>query len=123
VVEAVTSRESRVVRSREVTTWTFIWLMVFLKIPIVALFLLVRWAVREPEATTDEDGGIGVGGPRVGGPRVGGPHINLPHPYHPRSRRGGRGPIIPRRGPHGDLAPSSPRRMRTAARSGRLVQR
>ncbi len=27
--------------------WTFVWLMVFLKIPIVALFLLVRWAVHQ----------------------------------------------------------------------------
>ena len=37
---------SGVVRSRSaVDAWTFIWLMVILKIPIVALFLLVRWAV------------------------------------------------------------------------------
>jgi hypothetical protein len=99
-----------------VTTWTFIWLMVLLKIPIVALFLLVRWAVREPETTTDEDGGIGVGG-------VGEPPINPSHPYHPRPRRGGRGPITPRRSPHGDPVPSSPRRMRVTAKSGRLVQR
>ena len=40
--------------------WTFIWLMVILKIPIVALFLIVRWAVRQtPEAAPEEDGGIG----------------------------------------------------------------
>ncbi len=41
--------------------WTFIWLMVILKIPIVALFLIVRWAVRQtPEtAARATDGGIG----------------------------------------------------------------
>ncbi len=33
------------IRSTRVTTWTFIWLMVILKIPIVALFMIVRWAV------------------------------------------------------------------------------
>ena len=40
--------------------WTFLWLMVFLKIPIVALFLIVRWAVRQtPETAPGQDGGIG----------------------------------------------------------------
>ena len=27
--------------------WTFIWLLVILKIPVVMLFLIVRWAVRQ----------------------------------------------------------------------------
>ncbi len=48
------------VASCGVDAWTFIWLMVFLKIPIVALFLIVRWAVRQtPETSGGEDGGIG----------------------------------------------------------------
>ena len=39
--------------------WTFLWLMVFLKIPIVGLFLIVRWAVKQtPETAPGDDGGI-----------------------------------------------------------------
>jgi len=34
-----------------VDAWTFLWLMLFLKIPIVALFLIVRWAVRQTPET------------------------------------------------------------------------
>jgi hypothetical protein len=87
-----------------VTTWTFIWLMVLLKIPIVALFLIVRWAVRQtPEEAPGQDGGIG---PRQG----------PLHPHHPRSRL----PRRPRRGPHGDPSPSAPARMRTVASGQRL---
>jgi hypothetical protein len=88
-----------------VDTWTFIWLMACLKIPIVALFLLVRWAVRQtPEPATGEDGGIG---PRLG-PR---------HPYHPRPDP----PRHPRRGPHREPGPASPPRVRTRARQRRLT--
>jgi hypothetical protein len=84
-----------------VTTWTFIWLMVLLKIPIVALFLLVRWAVGQtPEITPGEDGGIG--------PRLRPLH---PHPHHPRAGL----PRTPRRGPHGEPSPVSPSRIRTAS--------
>jgi hypothetical protein len=87
-----------------VTTWTFIWLMVLLKIPIVALFLIVRWAVRQtPETEPGQDGGIG--------PRP------LPlHPHHPRSKL----PPRPRRGPHGGPVPAPPSRMRAASARGRL---
>jgi len=88
-----------------VTTWTFIWLMVLLKIPIVALFLLVRWAVREPETAPEQDGGIG-------------PRSRPLHPHHPRSRP----PRAPRRGPHGDPAPASPPRVRAVASRRRLRQ-
>ena len=78
--------------------------MVFLKIPIVALFLIVRWAVKQtPEGTTGQDGGIG-------------PLPRPIHPYHPRSRL----PRAPRRGPHGDPAPVAPPRVRTAAFAQRL---
>jgi hypothetical protein len=81
-----------------VDVWTFIWLLVILKIPIIALFLIVRWAVRQtPEAASGQDGGVG---PRLG-PR---------HPHRPRSPR----PRRPRRGPHGDPAFRAPARVRTA---------
>jgi hypothetical protein len=86
--------------------WTFVWLMLILKIPIVALFLIVRWAVRQtPEEATGagQDGGIG---PR---PRPG-------HPHHPRPRL----PHTPRRGPHRSHAPAPPLRMRTAVAMKRL---
>jgi len=87
-----------------VDAWTFIWLMVFLKIPIVALFLLVRWAIAQtPEEAGGHDGGIGP----LPGPR---------HPHHPRSRL----PRTPRRGPHGGPSPLAPPRIRTAAALARL---
>jgi hypothetical protein len=90
-----------------VDTWTFIWLMVFLKIPIVALFLIVRWAVRQtPEGMGDEDGGIG-------------PRRGPLDSYHPRARL----PRAPRRGPHGDAPLVPPARVRTAMARGRLIQR
>jgi hypothetical protein len=90
-----------------VDAWTFVWLFFILKIPIVALFLLVRWAVREPlEDAPSEDGGIG-------------PRSRPLHPYHPRPHL----PRSPRRGPHGDPSPASPQRVRTVLARGRLIQR
>jgi hypothetical protein len=90
-----------------VTTWTFIWLMFLLKIPIVALFLLVRWAVRQtPEPAAGEDGGIG-------------PRSRPRHPHRPRAPR----PRPRRRGPHGEAAPPAPARVRTAVSRTRLPQR
>jgi hypothetical protein len=87
-----------------VDAWTFLWLMVFLKIPIVGLFVIVRWAVKQtPETADGEDGGIG--------PR---PHPH--HPHHPRSRP----PRLPRRGPHAERSPSSPPRVRSAVSRQRL---
>jgi hypothetical protein len=90
-----------------VTTWTFIWLMFLLKIPIVALFLLVRWAVRQtPEPASEGDGGVG-------------PRSRPRHPHHPRPQR----PRRPRRGPHGEAAPPAPPRVRTVLSRTRLPQR
>jgi hypothetical protein len=87
-----------------VTTWTFIWLMVLLKIPIVGLFLIVRWAVGQtPDDAAAEEGGIG----KPIGPR---------DPRHPRRRL----PRPSRRGPHGDPAPLSPSRVRTVTAHHRL---
>jgi hypothetical protein len=85
--------------------WIFIWLMVFLKIPVVALFLIVRWAVRQTpdEALPGQEGGIG-------------PHPRPHHPHHPRSRL----PRAPRRGPHGEPAPPAPARVRASASKQRL---
>ena len=63
-----------------------------LKIPVVALFLIVRWAVRQtPETAAGSDGGVG--------PRLGPRHPHRPHAPLPRS---------PRRGPHGVRGLSSP---------------
>ena len=91
----------------EVDAWTFIWLMFLLKIPIVGLFLIVRWAIRQtPEGASGQDGGIGP----------------LPRPLHPH-RGGGdqfRLPRRPRRGPHGEHSPPSPARVRTAAARRRI---
>jgi len=93
-----------------VDAWTFIWLMVILKIPIVALFLIVRWAVREaPDEAMGQDGGIG--------PRTGPTHPL--HPRHPRARL----PRTPRRGPHGGAQPAAPARVRTVVAHSRLTQR
>jgi hypothetical protein len=88
-----------------VSLWIFLWLMLFLKIPIVALFLIVRWAVKQaPEPAAEADGGIG-------------PSRRPLHPHHPRSRP----PRLPRRGPHGDPPTPSPARVRTATRRKRLT--
>ena len=56
-------------------TWGFIWMVVVLKIPIVALLWLVWWAVRaEPETAGEESGGDGGSGhsprPRSQPPRL-----------------------------------------------------
>jgi hypothetical protein len=90
-----------------VDAWTFIWLVAILKIPIVALFLLVRWAILQtPDGgESGQDGGIG-------------PRSRPLHPHHPHSRP----PRLPRRGPHGDPSPSSPPRVRTVATRRRLPQ-
>lgn len=73
--------------------WAFIYLMLVLKIPIIALLGIVWWAVRAtPDKHGERDGGDG-GAKR---PR---------HPRRPFPRR-------PRRGPHGDPLPSSPPRTR-----------
>ncbi len=83
--------------------------MVILKIPIVALFLIVRWAVRQtPETEQGLDGGIGP----------------LPLPLHPHRVGGGgsKRPRPPRRGPHRGPVPASPARMRALTARGRLAQ-
>jgi len=89
-----------------VDAWTFLWLMLFLKIPIVALFLIVRWAVRQtPDEWQQQDGGIG-------------PRPRPLHPHRPRTKL----PRAPRRGPHREPPPGSPARVRAHARGQRLTR-
>jgi hypothetical protein len=78
--------------------WTFVWMMVVLKIPVIAAIWLVWWAMNaEPEPADEQDDG----GTKVPGPE----------PPHPPRR-----PRHPRRGPHGEPEPPSPPRVRTKAR-------
>lgn len=67
--------------------WTFVWLMVGLKVPIAALLYIVWWAVHQTDEEAAPEGGDGG--------------VRPPHrprlPRHPR-----------RRGPHGSPATSTP---------------
>jgi len=74
--------------------WTFLYLMVFLKLPILALLGIVWWAVRQVPEPHEHPSGDDGGSAR---------------PRHPRPRR-----PSPRRGPHGEPAPSAPPRVRSA---------
>ncbi len=91
--------------------WTFIWLMVFLKIPIAALLGIIWWAVRDNPSdqvpAADDDGGSKHLPPRPG-PR---------HPHRPQL------PRLPRRGPHGGERLSPPVRVRTVNARARRVWR
>ena len=107
--QRVVCTTSRVYDQAGVDAWTFIWLMVILKIPIVALFLIVRWAVRATDEPTGQDGGIGP---------QNGPTRPL-RPIHPRARL----PRSPRRGPHGDAPLLPPARVRTVVARSRFAQR
>lgn len=83
-------------------TWTFLYLMVALKLPIAALLYIVWWAINSEPEQQPADGNGGS--------------ERLPH-AHPRRPR----PSRPRRGPHGDPAPLPPARTRaTVAHARRL---
>ena len=75
-------------------TWGFLWIMLALKIPLIALLWIVWWAVRAEPETEQRPNGDDGGTKR---PR---------HPRRPFPRR-------PRRGPHGDPALPAPPRMRS----------
>lgn len=75
--------------------WTFVYLMLVLKIPIVALLWLVWWAVHQ---TPDEEAGGDGGEGRDVPPRI---------PRGPASR-------VSRRGPHREPRPPAPPRTRPA---------
>ena len=88
--------------------WTFFFMFVVLKIPIVAAFWLVWYATREDPAehgeSKDEDGSD---------------RHDHPHRRRPRDPRGPR-----RGGPHGAPVPREPRRVRTLdGRRGRSHHR
>lgn len=84
--------------------WTFVYLMVVLKIPIALLLYLVWWAVHQvPDAEPETPGGDGGSRRRL-------------HPRGPLPRN-------PRRGPHGGAAPSPPARTRTVVTGARRLQR
>jgi hypothetical protein len=76
--------------------------MLALKIPLIGLLCIVWWAIKqEPEdsSSREDDGGIKP------------PYV---HPRKPFPRR-------PRRGPHGDPAPSPPARVRTVRARARML--
>jgi hypothetical protein len=81
-------------------SWTFIYLMVALKIPIAALLYLVWWAIHQtPETTENGSGDGGIKRPR---------HPRPPLPRRPRHRGG-----------HGMALPSPPRTRRAVLARGR----
>jgi hypothetical protein len=85
--------------------WTMFYLFVALKLPLIALFWLVWWAVKqEPDPSEDvrDDGGAG---------KRQRPH---PIPHLPRN---------PRRGPHAEPAPVAPPRVRPLRARGRRIAR
>jgi hypothetical protein len=87
-------------------SWTFIYMMLFLKLPIAGLLWLVWWAIHQsdedPFSTHDEDGGSKL----------------RPRPHHPRRPF----PRPSRRGPHGTPPPPSPARVRTVLVRARKVE-
>ena len=87
--------------------WTMLYLFVFLKIPILALFWIVWWAVHQ-DTEADEDHGGDGGSRRERKPR--------PHPLEPLPR-------TPRRGPHGDPLPLPPPRVRPVTARARQLDR
>jgi hypothetical protein len=90
-------------------TWTFIWLMLLLKIPIGGMLWIVWWAIHkadEEPVGNDEDGGTKI---RLR-PN---PHPRGPRPHSPRRTR---------RGPHAGGPPPAPRRTRSVVARGRKVE-
>jgi hypothetical protein len=86
-------------------TWTFIYLILILKIPVGGLAYLVWWAIHE----TDEE-------PVVAPEDDGGSKRHRVHPRRPLPRP-------PRRGPHGAPPPIPPARVRTVLAQGRRIER
>ncbi len=80
--------------------WTFVYLMVVLKIPIALLLYIVWWAVHQvPDTEPEQQSGDG----------------GVRRTVHPR----GPLPRSPRRGPHGGSVVAPPPRTRSVtARSG-----
>ena len=87
--------------------WTFVYLMLILKIPIAALLGIVWWAIRSAPETEPENAADDGGGTKTRQPR----HPRRPLPRHPR------------RGPHGDPLPLPPPRVRTVLARARRTDR
>ena len=87
--------------------WTFVYLMLVLKIPIAALLYIVWWAIRSEPQQTDP-AADGSGGTKT---RVRPRHPRRPFPRHPR------------RGPHGDPLPLPPPRTRAVVARARPIDR
>jgi hypothetical protein len=81
--------------------WTLFYMLVILKIPIIALLCLVWWAVKQEPEPAEGDSREPL---RRG-------------PDHPR---GPRKPTPPRRGPHAEPPPVPPQRVRA---KGKRVER
>jgi hypothetical protein len=73
--------------------WTLFYMLVVLKIPIIAAIYLIWWAIRQEPEPVDEE------------PRE---RIHRGDDPRPRPRR----PRPPRRGPHAEPIPPSPERTR-----------
>jgi hypothetical protein len=77
--------------------WAFLYMFLFLKIPILMALWLIWWAVRDQPAP-EEDRTDGGSGPR--------------RHRHPRPRL----PGPTRRGPHAEPPPAAPKRVRATGR-------
>jgi hypothetical protein len=87
--------------------WTFVYLMLILKIPIAMLLGIVWWAIRStPETQSEPESTEGGGGSKTRHR-----HPRKPLPHHPR------------RGPHGDPLPLPPPRVRTVVARARRTDR
>ena len=85
--------------------WTFFWMMLVLKIPILGLLAIVWWAIKQTGDEPVADSGDG------------GSKTPTEPPADPRRRPR-------RRGPHGDPAlPPPPRSRKPVAARGRELQR
>jgi hypothetical protein len=87
--------------------WTFVYLMLILKIPIAALLGIVWWAIRSTPEQPAPESADDTGGSKV---------RRRPHPRPPLPRH-------PRRGPHGDPLPLPPPRTRTVVARARRTDR
>ncbi|MGA3361063.1 MAG: hypothetical protein ABSD82_03415 [Solirubrobacteraceae bacterium] len=90
-------------------TWTFIWLMLLLKIPIAGILWIVWWAIHQNDDEPVADSGDGGGGSKL---RLN-HHHRRPRPHLPRH---------PRRGPHAGAPPPAPARVRTVVALARRVE-
>jgi hypothetical protein len=78
--------------------WGFVWMMVVLKLPVIALLWICWWAIKQSDMEMEH-------------PPEGGGSDRHPH-RGPRPRR----PRPPRRGPHAEPPPRAPARVRAGGR-------